>query len=143
MSHHAALSNAIECGNLDAVKTLIQQHPELVNHADWTPPPLHCAILWNQPEVAELLLEHGANIEIRDPDRHTTPLRYAILYCKVSMIPLLLSRGANSGCIVKHGTTALQLAMEALAGEFEEFDDMPSRAEYGKIVRLLQQQGLE
>ncbi len=141
MSEHSAFSDAIESGNADAVKSLIKQHPELVNHADWTPPPLHCAVLWNQPKIAEILLDNGADIEIRDPDRRTTPLRYAIVYCKKEMITLLLSRGANSGPIVQNGTTALQLAKDAAAGEFEEYDDMPSRSEYSEIVNLLQQLG--
>ncbi len=56
----------------------------------------------------------------------------------IIMITLLLSRGANSGPIVRNGTTALQLAKDAVAGEFEEYDDMPSRTEYSEVVNLLQ-----
>lgn len=140
---HAAFSDAIETGDAETVKSLIQQHSGLVNHADWTPPPLHCAVLWNQPKIAEVLLDNGADIEIRDPDRSTTPLRYAIVYCKQQMIPLLLSRGANAGPICENGTTAFQLAEIAAAGEFEEHDDMPSRNEYSEIVDLLRQFGIE
>lgn len=76
---HTALSNAIETGNLYTVESLIRQHPELVSHPDWTLPPIHCAVLWNQPGIAELLLDNGADIETLDPDRQTTPLRYAIM----------------------------------------------------------------
>ena len=140
---HAALANAIETGELEIVNALLAQHPDLVNHADWTPPPLHCAILWDQLEVAELLLEKGADIEMLDPDQQSTPLRYAIMYCKTGLIPALLSRGANAGPIVDGGTTALQLANAALAGEFKEFDDLPRPESYGTVVDVLIQAGLK
>ena len=139
---HAALSDAIQAGNFRAVESLIQRHPELVNHPDWTPPPIHCSVLWNQAQVAELLLDHGADIETLDPDRQTTPLRYAIMYAKTELIPLLLSRGANTGPIVENGTSALQLAKDAANGAYEEYDDLPSRDEYGIVVTVLQQSGL-
>jgi len=135
---HTAFSASIEAGDLPAARELIRRHPELVNHPDWTPPPLHCAVLWNQPEIAQLLLDNHADIEIRDPDRNTTPLRYAIIYCKPQMIQLLLSRGANSGSIAANGTTALELSRAAAAGEFADFDDTPAPAEYNQIVQLLE-----
>lgn len=136
---HQAFSDAIESGDLPAVEALLQRCPELVNHAAWTPPPLHCAVLWNQPQIAECLLDHGADIEMRDPDRQTTPLRYAILYCKRELIPLLLSRGANTGPVVEGGTSALRLAKDAADGEYEEYDDLPTRDAYEEVVAILQQ----
>ena len=48
---HKVFSNAIEHGDIDEVESLLNSHPELVNHPDWTPPPPHCAILWNQPRI--------------------------------------------------------------------------------------------
>lgn len=139
---HTAFSDAIQSGNIPTVASLIQQHPELVNHPDWTPPPLHCAVLWDQAAVAELLLDNGADIEMQDPDRQTTPLRYAIMYGKTELFPVLLSRGANTGPIVEGGTSALQLAKDAAAGALEEYDDLPSRDVYGKVVRRLEDFGL-
>ena len=139
---HTALSDAIESGDVHTVGSLIQQHPELVNHPDWTPAPIHCAILWDQPKIAELLLDSGADIEMLDPDRQTTPLRYAVMYCKTDLIPILLSRGANTGPIVQNGTSALQLAQDAQNGAFEEYDDLPSRDEYRDVVALFKQNGI-
>ena len=142
-SEHTEFSDAIESGNLELVKNHIQLHPELVNHPDWTPPPLHCAVLWGQHEVAAILLDNGADIEMLDPDRKTTPLRYAIMFCKVELLPLLISRGANTGPIVKDGTTAFELATNAANGKFEEFDDLPRRQEYKRVVTALQQAGIQ
>jgi len=142
-THNASteLSDAIERGDVAAVETLLQEHPEFVNHPEWTPPPLHCAILWNQAEVAELLIQHGADMEMPDPDRQTTALRYAIMFCKTDLIPLLLSHGAKTGPIVEGGTTALQLAIEAANGRYEEFEDLPRKEEYRKVVEVLEKAG--
>ena len=108
----------------------------------WTPPPLHCAVLWNRPAIAEILLDHGADIELRDPDRETTPLRYAIVYCKRDLIPLLLERGANAAATKEGGTTAWQLAVEGVEGAFDEFDDCPSREDYREVANLLEELGV-
>lgn len=135
-SVHTECSNAIEAGDIAVVETLIQRYPDLVNHPDWTPPPLHCAILWNQLKIAEVLLDNGADIEMRDPDQQTTPLRYAIMFCKTELIPMLLSRGANTGTI--NGLTAMQLAQKAASGAYEEHEDLPRRDAYKKVIETLQ-----
>lgn len=132
-------SDAIESGDVDVVGSLLAKYPELVNPSSWTPPPLHCAILLSQREVVEVLLDAGADLEMKDPDRQTTPLRYAIMYGKLNLISLLISRGANPGVIQKGGLTALQLAEAAVAGEYEEFDDLPRREEYVAVVKLLRE----
>lgn len=139
MSFDRKLSDAIEQGNTGAVLRLLDERPEIVNSPDWTPPPLHCAVLWDQPQIAELLLDLGADIEMLDPDRQTTALRYAIVYGRTNLIPLLLSRGANAGAIKDGGTTALELALEASEGAFAEFDDLPSRNEYAEVVTTLKE----
>ena len=139
---HTAFANAIESGDALAARSLLEQFPELVNHPQWTPPPLHCAVLWNQLEVAELLLDHGADIEMLDPDRQTTPLRYAIMYCKTDLIPMLLTRGAHSGATVDGGASALELAEDGAAGKYEEYEDLPRKEAYRKVVNLLLDLGL-
>ena len=137
MSHHDDLANAIETGHEEAVRRLLAEHPDLASSLEWTPPPLHCAVLWNQPRIAEILLEHGADIEQRDPDRQTTPLRYAVLYARPDLIWLLIARGADTGVITDGGMSALELAEAAAAGEFEQYEDLPSRDEYAEIVEIL------
>ena len=141
MSKHDDLATAIEKGDAATVKRLLQMDPELVNSPEWTPPPLHCAILWNQPKIAEILLDNGADIEIRDPDRNTTPLRYAIVFCKEDLVKLFVAQGANAGEI--NGSTAMELAVEGANGGYEEFEDCPSREEYGKVIEVLRELGVE
>ena len=134
--------DAIEIGDLATIKKLIDRQPDVVNHPTWTPPPLHCAILWNQPDAAEILLDNGADIEMLDPGRQTTPLRYAIMYCKTDLIPMLLSRGANTGPIVDGGMTALQLARAAANGKYEQYEDLPAKQNYENVVTMLVESGL-
>jgi len=137
-----SFSDAIEIGDLATIKKLIDRQPDVVNHPTWTPPPLHCAILWNQPGAAEILLDNGADIEMLDPGRQTTPLRYAIMYCKTDLIPMLLSRGANTGPIVDGGMTALQLARAAANGKYEQYEDLPAKQNYENVVMTLVESGL-
>ena len=137
------LSDAIESGDVATVRQIVSEHPAVVNSPEWTPPPLHCAVLWNQPRVAELLLQFGADIEMRDPDRKTTPLRYAILYNKPELIRLLVERGANTGVLPGADTTAMELAQAAAAGQYEAYDDLPGKAAYCNVVKLLEELGLE
>ena len=143
MSIHDRLSDAIESGDVATVRQVVSEQPAIVNSPEWTPPPLHCAVLWDQPRVAELLLQFGADIEMRDPDRATTPLRYAILHNKPELIRLLVHRGANTGKLAGGETTAMELARAAAAGQYEEYDDLPGKAAYRNIVKLLEQLGLE
>lgn len=142
MTESKEFATAIESGDLEAVARLLDEQPDFVNSKDWTPPPLHCAVLWNQPKVAELLLDRGADIEMLDPDRQTTPLRYAIMYCKTELIPVLLARGANSGAVRDGGTTAMELAVEASNGAYDEFDDLPRPVEYSAVIEALKILGL-
>lgn len=142
MTKHTELVSAMKVDDCDGVQNLLATHPDLVNSPDWTPPPLHCAVLWDQPDIARVLLDHGADLEMLDPDRQTTALRYAIVYCKPTLITLFVERGANVGPIVENGTTAFQLAQDAAGGSLEEYEELPTRAEYHEIVKLLTELGL-
>lgn len=139
---HTNFSDAIEHGDLPRIESLICKYPQLVNHTDWTPPALHCAILWNQSAAAQLLLDYGADLELRDPDRQTTPLRYAVMYGNSDVIPMLLMHQANTGPIVEGGVSALQLAREGASGVFEEYEDLPRRAEYEAVMSVLLKHGV-
>ncbi|EAY22767.1 apospory-associated protein, putative [Trichomonas vaginalis G3] len=56
--------------------------------------------------MSELLILHGANVNIKD-ENHNTPLHYAIAYSKEETMKLLLSHGAldnpNDGSVIGFG----------------------------------------
>ena len=137
MSQH--LVDAIKQGQAVVLRQWMAAAPNWVNASGWTPPPLHCTVLWNQPQMAEVLLDAGAELEMLDPDRQTTPLRYAVMYAKPEMIRLLVARGASCDPIHDGGSTALELAREAANGAYAEFDDLPRPSEFAPIVQLLEE----
>ena len=104
---------------------------------------MHCAVLWNQHRIAEILLDNGGNIEIRDPDRDATPLEYAVVYCKKDLISLLVARGARTEFTDEGGRSVLQLAVDAAGGAFEEYDELPPPKQYNEVVDLLMRLGVE
>ena len=132
----------MKAGNATDVRKILADAPTLVNSPGWVPPPLHCAVLWDQPDIIDVLLEAGADIEQKDPDRETSPLRYAIVYARPNCIRRLIERGADSGVTTDEGTTALELAINGSNGAFEEYDDLPGREAYAEVVTLLKSLGL-
>ena len=56
---------------------------------------LHYACEYNRNEIVELLLDYGANPNIKDKPFHLTPLHWATNNNNKSMIKLLIYRGAD------------------------------------------------
>jgi hypothetical protein len=79
---------------------------------------LHYAATGPDPQAVALLLERGAAIEARSPNR-TTPLMMAARYGAEASVDLLLARGADPGARNDHGLAAADFARlagrEALA----------------------------
>ncbi len=62
----------------------------------------------------KLLLEHGANVDVRDA-MNNTPLHEAAIKCDLSMIALLISHGANPFARNKEGSMPILQALESLS----------------------------
>ena len=128
------LCSAIKAGDIGRARRLLTSRPGLVNSTEGTPPPLHWAIYHDRSKAVELLLDHGADLELRDRDRDATPLDYAIVYARTEIIRVLVSRGANLD-------GRMQLAVKGALGGFEEFGELPSRRRYEEVVGLLRELG--
>lgn len=70
------LSQAITSGDLQAVKLILDDRPDLANSTIDTVPALHFAAQINQVEIMMCLLERGADRSVRG-DWETTPLQWA------------------------------------------------------------------
>lgn len=70
---------------------------------------LHCAAREGHVEIARLLLDHGANIEVTSDGWH--PLHTACVKDHVEIARLLLSRGANVNAAMGDGVTPLHHAV--------------------------------
>ena len=69
------LYTAIEADDVDRIEQLLTMRPGLVNSAEEAPPPIHWAIYRDKRGAVEALLNHGADLTLRDRD--TTPVVYA------------------------------------------------------------------
>ena len=84
------------CGFSDLVEHLAIKHPQHVNAiGGWYEFPLRAALVRKYVRVAEILLKHGANVDIRGTGERT-PLHGAIR--DVSIVQFLLNRGADVNC---------------------------------------------
>ena len=103
------------CGFSDLVEQLSSKHPQQVNAIGGKYKfPLLAALVGKHIRVAEILLEHGANVDIRGL-RERTPLHEAI--ANVSMVKALVYKGADVNCRQDDHRTPLHLA--ASGGELK------------------------
>jgi ankyrin repeat protein len=83
---------AIRGKDLVAVKLLLELGVDI--NGDELRTPLHTAMFHTDSAIANLLLEHGADIEAHDHE-HLTPLQQAVIHGFVEPAKLLLSMGAD------------------------------------------------
>ena len=73
---------------------------------------MHIAVLADQQEVAELLLENGADIIARAEDEHGgTPLHWAAATGRRQLAELLVKAGADVNATDKNGYTPLDATL--------------------------------
>ena len=83
MTDYDNLLAAMQSGSLDQVRFLLANNPELVLQRDQLgATPLHHAAFNGQQQMAELLIEHGADINAIDSRYHATPAGWAIEYLR-------------------------------------------------------------
>ena len=134
MPHSEELYKLIDADDVKRIERLLTRWPGLVNSTDEQPPPIHWAIYRDKRGAVETLLNHGADLALRDRDRDATPLDYAVVYARRELIPSLISRGANLDC-------GMQVAVKGASGGFGEYAELPDRRQYEGIVELLRELG--
>jgi ankyrin repeat protein len=108
------LVSATALGELDRVEALLRRDPASVNvRGAYRFTPLEESIWWNRKEIAEFLIDHGA--ELNPKDGISTPLHIAAEAGWVGLGEMLLTRGANANATNSAGWTALHVAV--VAGE--------------------------
>ena len=103
--------SAAHLGRLGALKTLIEADPALVNAKGGDGKrPLHCA---STVEVAEYLLDQGAEIDALDDDHHSSPAQYMVIE-RPEICRLLISRGAKTDLLMAVGLGDVDLVRQHL-----------------------------
>ena len=125
-----SIYTAIEQANdFDLALQIITADPVAIDAVDLVPPLLHNCIYRDARDWVAWLLDHGANIELREQDYGATPLTTAVVMRRKHIIQMLIQRGADT-------THAMDCAQRGLAGAFED-DPSLDREGYREIVELL------
>lgn len=70
--------------------------------------PLHLAVLKDNKESAKILLDNGADIDIKTKNENGfTPLHWAAYYCSKDMVTMLIESGAPVNSLDAHNATSL------------------------------------
>ena len=82
--------------------------------------PLACAAIENRPDIAEYLIDRGANMEAQDNDGNT-PMLLAIKYGNIEVIKILVKHGANLYGSDKYGNSYMTVAQSRDNAEIIEY----------------------
>ncbi|XP_042336360.1 ankyrin repeat and SOCS box protein 6 [Sceloporus undulatus] len=139
-----ALLKVAELGLLRVAETLLCNGADIVFEDPVTYyTALHIAVLRNQPDMVELLVQHGADINRRDRIHESSPLDLASEEPeRLPCLQRLLDLGADINAADKHGKTALLHALASSDGvQIHTTENIRLLLEGGADVRATTQDG--
>jgi ankyrin repeat protein len=104
------LCEASENGDIEAVKTLLENGVDINEKGKFDAPALWFASLRDHAEIAKLLLDNGAYVDAKDSQWGATPFKAAAEMGHLEIARMLLAKGAYPYTKDKNGTTALMSA---------------------------------
>ena len=124
--------------------TVVKQHMEYGSNPDqWVVPQgvdwegafaLHLAAVIGNTEIVQVLLDKGANVNIRALNKdEATPVQWATVFLQKDVVRLLVKRGADLNSLDANGSTALDTAAFMVAVEVDE-DKKEAYQEIWKII---------
>ncbi len=110
------IHTAVLYGNIDVV----EQHIKAGTNLNTKEPlggstPLISAITFDHTEIAESLINAGADLEIQNNDG-SSPLHVAAFFCRVELVQLLVDAEVDQSKKNKFGATALEI----ISGPFDD-----------------------
>jgi ankyrin repeat protein len=105
-----ALTIAARHGNLGIVKTLLKAGADINARTKYGDTPLTAATCFCHANVAEYLIERGADVNVKNDGYGSTPLMLASECNDVEIVKALINKGANVNEKNKKGANALTAA---------------------------------
>ncbi|GAA6619281.1 ankyrin repeat domain-containing protein [Scytonema sp. NUACC26] len=93
--------------DVEAVRRLIEAGVDINAFCDTGKTAIHLAVCWRSITMIELLAELGADLDILDESKDSTPLMMAVTGRDFRAIQALMRSGANVNARNKSGHTAL------------------------------------
>jgi len=103
------LLGSIALGNVDRVRALLQSNRGLVNQKEPGTPALHSAVKLGRKEIVAVLLDRGADVNIRDA-HSSTALHVAAFWGREEIAKLLIEHKADVNASTDRGVTPLHEA---------------------------------
>ena len=110
--------DAIRANDLEKVKTLIEYDKAVVKiQSGYGDTPLHIAALVDNDEIAKLLIEHGADLDVQNGSFYSPLMQAGLKVTKV-----LIENGADIDFVSRNGqSTALSVALMRKEKEVAEY----------------------
>lgn len=125
LDQNSQLARAVEQGDVPRTRELLMSGSDPNARTPEGVPVLEKAIRAGQTGIAELLIDHGSDVNGRDPTTGSTALMAAALLGHSQLVTLLLANGADIDARTANNATALGMA--ALAGQVEVTNILLSR----------------
>lgn len=112
--NRTVLMEAARLGRVEMVRMLLVQgaHPDVTTDQPERVAALHLATLAGQTEAVLLMLEFGAEVDLRD-GRNSTAVMHAAASGNIDILRILIDRGADVNARDNAGATPLMLAAQA------------------------------
>ena len=130
-----SIFDAFDAKDYALAEQILADDPDQLEAVDEIPPSLHVCVYEDRPEMFEWLLDHGADMELREQDYGSPPLITAVVHRHKRIIRILAERGADT-------TRAIEVAQRGLAGAYED-DPRLDREGYREIIELLRELGVK
>jgi hypothetical protein len=128
------IQEAVITGNLEAVKQHIEAGTDINKKEQMTgSTPLITAATFGKKEIAEVLIDAGADLSIQNNDG-ATALHVAAFFCRVEIVQVLMDAGADKMIRNNFGVTA----RESVIGPFPQVKPI-----YEMMQQQLQPFGME
>jgi hypothetical protein len=99
-------------GYVDLAKLLLSYRADINSKTFYGSTPLHEAVWEGRKAMVELLLAHGADVNVKCKNCKPSPLYYAVFHRNKALAELLLAHGADVDASNPIGVTSLGLAAE-------------------------------